>query len=59
MLTQEKTVLSEDGKTYSLQVKKMWFQMQVSVAYSSFLPYCDDKILLVLLLKTIQLMESQ
>jgi hypothetical protein len=38
MLTwKTKAVLSEDGKTYRLQVKKCGFQMQVSVAYSSFL----------------------
>jgi alkylation response protein AidB-like acyl-CoA dehydrogenase len=34
-----KAVLSEDGKTYSITGQKMWFQMQVSVAYSSFCTY--------------------
>jgi alkylation response protein AidB-like acyl-CoA dehydrogenase len=36
-----KAVLSEDGKHTRLQVKK--FQMQVSVAYLSFLRIGDDK----------------
>jgi hypothetical protein len=58
MLTwKTKAVLSEDGKHTRLQVKKCGFQMQVSVAFHRFARIGDDKILLVLSLKTIQVME--
>jgi hypothetical protein len=58
MLIGKKAVLSEDGKTYSITGQKISDAGFCSV-FIVFAVLVMIKILLVLLLKTIQLMESQ